>query len=285
MTLYILKVVMKKCTVYYDGLTEKTYWFVVINFFLVTASLNFFPTYLSLLAEDSLTENLGALFLFLTSIALVMCAFLAFKERKLEGQEKFDIRWLLFGLAAIAFFWASGEEISWGQRIFGLVTPESLSAVNQQNETNLHNLNTRFFNNALETIILLLILVPTVLYHFNIQRVLKIKVPSFYMILAFQLIACFKTYNYVKDQDYIAYLILLYWLWIMVRKGDKKGISMVILNTVIIVIVGFSNFHLQDLLPTNGSREFREYLFSFLCLSYSLYLYLDIKRSIQKNTN
>lgn len=269
---------MKNYTIYYNNLASKTYWFVVINFIIVITSLHFFPSSLSLLSEDSLTENLGAFFLFLTSIALAMSAFQIFKKSKLNNQGKTDIRWMLFALAAIAFFWASGEEISWGQRIFGITTPEYLIEANQQKETNLHNLNTRFFNNALETIILLLVLVPTVLYHFNIQRVLNIKVPSFQFILAFQMIACYKTYNYVKDQDYILYLVLLYWLWALIKKKDKKGIALIILNSVIITIAGFSNYHLQDLFPTNGSREFREYLFSFLCLGYSLYLYLDIKR-------
>jgi hypothetical protein len=37
---------------------------------------------------------------------------------------------------------AGMEEISWGQRIFALNTPESLREVNQQEEINLHNLNT-----------------------------------------------------------------------------------------------------------------------------------------------
>lgn len=43
------------------------------------------------------------------------------------------------GLAMLMFVCA-GEEISWGQRIFNWKTPESLSAINAQNETNLHNL-------------------------------------------------------------------------------------------------------------------------------------------------
>ena len=33
-----------------------------------------------------------------------------------------------------------GEEISWGQRVFGFETPEALKEVNEQDEFNLHNL-------------------------------------------------------------------------------------------------------------------------------------------------
>ncbi|MDR1969904.1 MAG: hypothetical protein LBQ11_00955 [Candidatus Nomurabacteria bacterium] len=43
----------------------------------------------------------------------------------------------------------AGEELSWGQRIFGWSTPESWAAINAQSETNLHNLATQLFQNTL----------------------------------------------------------------------------------------------------------------------------------------
>ena len=43
--------------------------------------------------------------------------------------------WALAGLVVL------GEEISWGQRIFGFATPEGLAAVNYQREFNFHNLD------------------------------------------------------------------------------------------------------------------------------------------------
>ena len=43
-------------------------------------------------------------------------------------------------LFAILLFLYSMEEISWGQRIFDLETPEALSEVNYQNEINIHNI-------------------------------------------------------------------------------------------------------------------------------------------------
>lgn len=47
------------------------------------------------------------------------------------------ILWLvIFGLGCIYFL---GEEISWGQHLFGWATPESWMEVNDQGETNLHN--------------------------------------------------------------------------------------------------------------------------------------------------
>jgi hypothetical protein len=43
-------------------------------------------------------------------------------------------------LLALAMFFGAGEEISWGQRIFGFSTPESVKQVNTQGEFTIHNL-------------------------------------------------------------------------------------------------------------------------------------------------
>lgn len=48
-------------------------------------------------------------------------------------------RLVLVGMVLICVFGA-GEEISWGQRVFGIQTPEALAARNTQGEFNLHNL-------------------------------------------------------------------------------------------------------------------------------------------------
>lgn len=42
-------------------------------------------------------------------------------------------------LLALLFFYGAGEEISWGQRLFGFGTPEVFDEYNLQGETNLHN--------------------------------------------------------------------------------------------------------------------------------------------------
>jgi len=44
-----------------------------------------------------------------------------------------------FGLAFICCVYVAGEEVSWGQHFFNWGTPETWTAVNDQQETNLHN--------------------------------------------------------------------------------------------------------------------------------------------------
>jgi len=47
--------------------------------------------------------------------------------------------WIMLVTAACIYF--AGEEISWGQSIFHWQTPEVISRINDQNETNLHNMS------------------------------------------------------------------------------------------------------------------------------------------------
>lgn len=46
----------------------------------------------------------------------------------------------LYGCFLAGMIFIVGEEISWGQRIFGFSTPDSLIEINRQRESNLHNI-------------------------------------------------------------------------------------------------------------------------------------------------
>ncbi len=64
-------------------------------------------------------------------VALFTLFKLDWKTQKLLG--------LWVGLFALASFYITGEEMSWGQQLLHWNTPESWSQINNQNETNLHN--------------------------------------------------------------------------------------------------------------------------------------------------
>lgn len=86
--------------------------------------------------EDGLLENLTVIFTFLAMFILI---FLGIKETK-------RIAKIFLFLLAFGIFLFGMEEISWGQRIFGWETPESLKTVNRQEESNLHNIFNEFLN-------------------------------------------------------------------------------------------------------------------------------------------
>ncbi|MBD2107710.1 hypothetical protein [Nodosilinea sp. FACHB-13] len=80
--------------------------------------------------EDGVLESLSAVFYFSAA------GIFAFGFKNKSAPLRF---WCLF--FAVLMFMVGGEEISWGQRIFGIATPASLDSVNVQNEFNIHNID------------------------------------------------------------------------------------------------------------------------------------------------
>jgi len=101
-----------------------------VGLILFNANLPLFERYVQ---EDGVAE-------WLTVAGLLLGSLVCFKRLVTLFRKKSG--WFLFvtlGLGLFLFF-AAGEEISWGQRIFGLKTPEYFQQHNAQHETNLHNL-------------------------------------------------------------------------------------------------------------------------------------------------
>lgn len=77
------------------------------------------------------------------------------------GRKKQYLAMTVAVLFLLLLFVMTGEELSWGQRIFQWTTPDSVATGNQQGETNLHNFATQTFQNCLYFgTWLLLILIP-----------------------------------------------------------------------------------------------------------------------------
>lgn len=107
-------------------------------FFLFAKIANFeFAAALS--AEDGAIEMFGAACFFIVAAMQLWIFFNTRLERKNRIFPFLSRNVFVLGLAGM-FFFAFGEEISWGQRLFGWETPEALRQSNQQEETNIHNL-------------------------------------------------------------------------------------------------------------------------------------------------
>lgn len=115
-------------------------------------------------AEDRLVEYGTAVFLLVAS---------AVQVRRAVGQAR-RVAWVAAALTviyALLFFFAAGEEISWGQRIFDWETNEFFEENNAQGETNFHNfvvggqpLTRTLFGSVLTTALLLYLVVLPLLY-------------------------------------------------------------------------------------------------------------------------
>ena len=107
----------------------KSYYFILPCIIVISYSVYHFAspgTAIFLGKEDHFFE-------WLTAICLMGCCvyfFLSFRK----------YRNLYFLLLALLMFFGAGEEISWGQRIFGYATPENVKELNVQGEFTLHNL-------------------------------------------------------------------------------------------------------------------------------------------------
>jgi hypothetical protein len=133
--------------------------------------------------EDSFFEWLTSLFYFISFLLLL----LTFKKN----------RNIFLLLLCFVMFFGAGEEISWGQRIFGFSTPEEINKVNVQHEFNIHNLvvfNGKYMNGELKHgfarllevdfvfkffMMVFGIVLPFCVYHFKFIATLtqKLKVP------------------------------------------------------------------------------------------------------------
>lgn len=162
----------------------------VAGYILYYTSLHRFETYVQ---EDGLVEWLTVLGLLL---GVVVCV------SRFITLRKYKHWWFLFVVLdlGLLLFFAAGEEISWGQRIFGIKSSEFFIEKNSQHETNLHNLvvdgvklNRIIFSIGLIAIMGIYLLVVPLLYRYsrNISHFIDrsgIPLPRAYQVISILLV-------------------------------------------------------------------------------------------------
>lgn len=151
--------------------------------------------------EDGLVEWLTFVVLIVMSAFSFSMSF-AFSRSGAEGRAKKV--WFFLGFL---FFFGAMEEISWGQRILGVESPEWFLKHNRQSEINVHNLliygvnlNKVFFGRFLAILVLIYMLAMPLLYRVNggfknfINR-WAIPIPQNYQILFFIIVNIFLHYH------------------------------------------------------------------------------------------
>lgn len=102
-------------------------------FFIYLRNNQFFRV---LIKDDHLIEYAQFFLLIISSILSIFLRKFWWKKQIFLG--------LIFLFIAFALFFMAGEEISWGQRIFNIETPEQLAERNLQNELTVHNIDSLF---------------------------------------------------------------------------------------------------------------------------------------------
>jgi len=98
--------------------------------------------YKRLLGEGGILEYLQALILFTSA----WMSWLISKD--LRRRLSMRLQSVIYAIISFVLLFVGLEEIAWGQILFGWKTPESIAAVNAQNQTTLHNLE--YFQNYLD---------------------------------------------------------------------------------------------------------------------------------------
>ena len=241
-------------------------------------------TFKALCREDYWVENLTAVWFLLAGLLLFAAAW---AERSL-------LRRCVYILGGVAMVFAAGEEISWGQRIFGFATPDFLMPLNMQQEFTVHNIANGMFDILWLNGALILCMVTGAAFFCRKDRLWGIPLPSILLMLGFLLILSYDSGANLKE--YLAHpegyvigirryfglivieeeeLLLLFFLIFTLLSG-KSNLVIASAATLALVLAltylnhdqvgGYNSVNLGHL------WEVREYLFGIGCLFYCLQL-------------
>jgi len=265
------------------GMLVQAYWLPLV---FLGLSLYFLASIIlekgySLTLEDGVFENLTAVFYVSGSLFCLIGFFTSHRR------SPWLVKYSLLGWTALLFFLGM-EEISWGQRVLGVETPEFIASRNLQNETNLHNFSSTYLNRLFYSSVFLLgVAIPSLTIlssrFASIVTRLSIQLPQPQLIVPFILAFTFASPEWiVTAPEFVAFVA-----------ATVVGLSLALKNNVMNKDIGayeINNFHLwiglsgmllillvlllfQDNLGhINQPSEIKEFLFSacFLVFAYRL---------------
>jgi len=157
--------------------------------------------------EDGFAESLQVVFY---SLALVL-SLVVMRHLWRSGRKRIALLYL--GLSGGLFF-LIGEELNWGQRIFGWATLESFAAINKQEETNLHNIYgvgatfkwIQMLVGAYGALLPLVVMRSTALARY--RETLSLLVPHYTLIPYFALLFIWRAYRNLAEAPEAAYFAI-----------------------------------------------------------------------------
>lgn len=245
-----------------------------------------------LLSEDGLIEGVQVGFFLLSGVVMAVMAFVSCNIW----------RRLLFYFLSLTMVVIVGEEISWGQRIFGFETPDWLKTKNLQKETNFHNL----FEDGLQSVKWILSYAgATIIFSArfsNKDKLLGIPLPSVPLAFGLLIVMSYRDWLLpntlvlpgvlpdVLTKVSIKYSLLVFLLvYVSFRflreggRGDSKKLVFVAVSTIALILsyeyaayVRVHTGHVTGVLRNNLEinaierrfHEIDEYILSLICFVY-----------------
>jgi uncharacterized membrane protein len=245
--------------------SSRFFWFFLVNGVLFLLVFLFFPeTYDAFSREDHVIENATAIALLLAGVLLIRAGI----HISPQNIRRYSPLLLIVGLI---FIIGAGEEISWGQRIFNWETPEALAELNDQNETNLHNINKKFFDRLVDRVTILFVFFASFLLLRNKKSFKGIPYPDGFVILAFAITPFYHQYNELVSDFYFLLLLPLLALLIYGWQANKSLFRAVLLTFAYLILMSFTHYTFNEQFAdhNNSANEYREFLFALACLFYA----------------
>ena len=222
--------------------------------------------------EDNWVEYLTPVWFLLTGLLLFATAL----------AERSIVRRSIYLLCGVAFLFAAGEEISWGQRILGFATPDFLLDWNDQDEFNVHNISNSTFRRVYRQGTLLLCLVTGAAFFCRKDALFRIPLPSVVLVLGFLMVLSYRPLavnvlsssfsDFITDSGKALLLLLVIYTAL---SGQRKLLIASAVTILFVVAFSYVNYHIA----VRFVGEVREYLFGIICFCYACELLLAQVRS------
>ena len=257
-----------------------------LNVFFFSSLLAADPrTLYALTREDYWVENLTAVWFLLAGILLFVTALV----------ERSFFRRCVYILGGLAMVFAVGEELSWGQRIFGFATPDFLMGLNEQKEFTVHNIANKSFDIIWLNGTLVLCMATSAAFFCGKDRLIGIPLPSILLMLGFLMVISYEPGGNLKElsgANFREYLVgvkrslgfivveekglLLLFLLFALFSGQVKLVIASAATLALVLALTYVNYHSN--VNLGSVYEVREYLFGIGCLFYCLELLLAQRR-------
>ncbi len=263
------------------------YLFVCLNVLIFSFLLAANPGLVSrLIREDYWVEYLTPAWFLLAGLLLFV---IAWKEGSL-------FRRCVYILGGLAMVFAAGEEISWGQRVFGFATPDFLASLNIQNEFTVHNIIYGLFASVYLNGALLLCMATCAAFFCRKDRLFGIPLPSVLLMLGLLIMLSYESGPWLTNtlgtsfSEYLTdvrrsfgfivieekALLLLFFIFALFAGRVKLVVASAAALAIVFALsyVNYENVHHLDRFGRVRLFEIREYLFAAGCFFYSLELAL-----------
>jgi hypothetical protein len=244
-------------------------WLLTLLFLILFVANTALYDFLSL--EDHFIE-------YATAVTLAVCGLFLIAAAYKKINKNFWLKAALYA-GGVIFLIGAMEEISWGQRIFGVDTPEYLLEINDQNELNFHNIDKKFFDLLVDRATIIFVFMGTFLILLRQKSILNIPAPELPLVCAFAITPFFIQYNNPSlDFFHLQYFALMALLYYSFKNRKFNDLQIVIMSIFISLLIPVVHIYFNDLFPehNNSANEYREFLFGLCCMFYAVHIYYQM---------